>query len=114
MTIYKINKLVYLDTFSKCYKNIFIIDNPPLNDISLNLIVKQITTNKLSPFTTFSNCCENNKCVIAFIHKNTNNFIIENDIDILFSQLIEAGFTIEYEMTKLVTNKNFICFISKN
>lgn len=114
MTIYKINKLVYLDTFSKCYKNIFIIDNPPTDDINLNLIIKPITTNKLSPFKTFSNCCQDNKCVNAFIHKNTNNFIIENDIDILFSQLIEAGFKIEYEMTKLITNKNFICFISKN
>ena len=41
-------------------------------------------------------------------------FLIEKNIDILFSQLLQAGYTIEYEMTKLVKDKKLVCFISKN
>ena len=33
--------------------------------------------------------------------------------DILFSQLIDAGFNIEYKLTKLIKEKNVICLISK-
>jgi hypothetical protein len=114
MPIYKINKLIHLDKYTKCYKNIFSIDNPP-NDLSLNLITRVIKKEKLSPFHTFSSCCDNTSCLKVFINlKKNNELLLENNIDILFSQIIEAGFKIEYEMSKLINKKNFICFISKN
>jgi len=113
MPLYKINKIVHLDKITKCYKNIFSINNAP-NDISLNSITKIISREKLSPFHTFSSCCNNNSCLKVFINFNNNQLLKETDIDILFSQLIDAGFTIEYKMSKLVKEKNFICFISKN
>ena len=112
MPVYKINKTVHLDKFIKCYKNIFSIENPP-NDISLNNITKTISREKLSPFQTFSTCCEYPSCLKVFINQNNGELLIENNIDILFSQLIDAGFTIEYEMTKLVKDNKIICFISK-
>ena len=49
MPVYRVNKMVYLDKFVKCYKNIFVIPNAP-NDISLNSITKTISPNQLSPF----------------------------------------------------------------
>ena len=66
MPVYKVNKIVFLDKFTKCYKNIFTISNPP-NDISLNNITQTISQNKLSPFQTFSSCCNNPSCVRIFI-----------------------------------------------
>ena len=112
MTIFKICKTVYLDKITKCYKNIFYINNPS-NDISLNLITKVISPVKLSPFQTFSNCCEKSSCMRVFINFNTKELLKEDEIDILFSQLINAGFNIEYKLTKLIKEKNVICLISK-
>ncbi len=111
MPVFKVNKIVFLDKFKKCYQNIFIISNPP-NDISMNHITQTISLNTLSPFKTFSHCDVG--CVKTFINKINNKILQEKDIDILFSQLIDAGYTIEYEMTKLVKDKNLVCFISKN
>ena len=113
MPVYKINKIVFLDKFTKCYKNIFTISNPP-NDVSLNNITQNISQNKLSPFQTFSSCCDNPSCVKAFIDLTTRDVLTEKNIDILFSQLLQAGYKIEYEMTKLVKDKKLVCFISKN
>ena len=112
MPVFRVDKIVYLDKFTKCYKNIFVIPNPP-NDISLNSITQFISPNKLSPFQTFS-CCENISCVKTFINNQNGEILTEKNIDILFSQLINAGYTIEYEMTKLVKDKKLVCFISKN
>jgi hypothetical protein len=113
MPVYTINKIVFLDKFTKCYKNIFTISNPP-NDISLNSITQTISQNKLSPFQTFSSCCDNPSCTRVFVNETTKEVLTEKEIDILFSQLLLAGYKIEYEMTKLVKNKKLVCFISKN
>ena len=113
MPVYRVNKIVFLDKFVKCYKNIFVIPNPP-NDISLNSITQSISPNQLSPFQVFSSCCENPGCVKTFINKTNGEILTEKNIDILFSQLLEAGYIIEYEMTKLVKDKKLVCFISKN
>lgn len=113
MPIHRVTKLVYLDKFTKCYLNIFGITNPPINDVSLNMITKTISRNKLSPFETFSACDNTPSCLKVFINNNGDT-LTEKEIDILFSQLIDAGFTIEYEMTKLIKDKKLVCFISKN
>ena len=113
MPVYRVNKIVFLDKFTKGYKNIFTISNPP-NDISLNNITQNISQNKLSPFQTFSSCCDNPSCIKAFIDQTTMDLLTEKNIDILFSQLLQSGYKIEYEMTKLVKDKKLVCFISKN
>mgnify|MGYP005636056883 CR=1 FL=1 len=112
MTIFRINKTVYLDKFTKCYKNIFYINNPPNNSIFDN-ITKNINTTTLSPFKTFQSCCDNKSCLKVFININDNELLLQNQIDILFSQLINNGFNIEYKLTKLIDDKDFVCFVSK-
>jgi len=112
MPVYRVNKIVFLDKFIKCYKNIFVIPNAP-NDISLNNITQIMSRTKLSPFETFSSCCNLPSCVKVFINKTNGEILTEKEMDILFSQLLEAGYKIEYEMTKLVKDKKLICFISK-
>ena len=80
MPVYKINKTVHLDKFTKCYKNIFSINNPP-NDVSLNSITKTISREKLSPFQTFSTCCEYPSCLKVFINLNSGELLLEKNID---------------------------------
>tara|TARA_A100001015_G_C14773269_1_gene626143 strand:- start:12 stop:245 length:234 start_codon:yes stop_codon:yes gene_type:complete len=77
-------------------------------------MLKVISKEKLSPFQSFQNCCDNISCLNAFININTKELLQEKDIDILFSQIINAGFNIEYKMTKLIKDKNILCLISKN
>ena len=43
--MFKISKQVYLDTFTKCYKNIIILSKLPDNEIKKH--VRTITRNKL-------------------------------------------------------------------
>jgi len=112
MPVYQLNTQVYLDNYNKCYTNIISISKNP-NDPSLNHIIKTISRQKLSIFDNLSPCCDVPSCLPVFINPNNNNFIKENELDILFTELVNAGYTIEYEMTKLVKNKKIICFISK-
>jgi len=92
--------------------NIISISTNP-SDPSLNHIVKTISKQKLSIFDYNSSCCEIPSCLTVFKHPITNKFLKENEIDILFTELINAGYTIEYEMSKIIKDKKIICFISK-
>ena len=112
MTIYQLNHLTYLDKYNKCYMNVVSISQNP-NDPSLNNIITTISKQKLSIFDYQSSCCETPSCLTIFKNPNTQKLLKSNEIDILFSELVNAGYTIEYEMTKLVKNKKIICFISK-
>ena len=64
--------------------------------------------------------CKTNNSVVEKESKRlktegyTGDVLTEKNIDILFSQLLQAGYKIEYEMTKLVKDKKLVCFISKN
>jgi len=113
MPIYRLNKQVYLDKFNKCYFNTISVSQNP-NDPSLNHIITTISKQKLSIFDYNTPCCETPSCITLFKNPNTHKYLKEQEIDILFTELISAGYTIEYEMSKLIKDKKFICFISKN
>lgn len=113
MTIYKLEKLTHLDKFNKCYVNVIAISKNP-NDANLNGMLKTISRQKLSIFDYNYPCNEKPHCLNIFIHPETKQYLKSDELDVLFSFLIDAGYTIEYKMTKLVKNKNIICFISKN
>ena len=110
MTVYQLLYQTYLNKFTKCYSNIIIINKDP-NDISLNPVLKIIPNQKLSIFDY--NCCDRPHCLHAFIDPSTQKFITFDNIDFVFTKLVDAGYTLEYEMAKLVKNKKLICFISK-
>ena len=110
--IYKLYKTTYLDKHDKCYKNIITINKNP-NDASLNSQLKQVSRQKLSPFEGFDCCSSEPSCILAFINPNTNEFLTEENIDHVFSILIDNGYTLEYKMTKLLKDNKLICLISK-
>ena len=49
---------------------------------------------------------------MAFIDPNTKEFLTEEHIDQVFSVLIDNGYTLEYEMTKLLKDNKLVCLIS--
>jgi len=110
--IYKLYKTTYLDKFDKCYKNIITINKNP-NDQLLTSVLKQVSRQKLSPFEGFDCCSTEPSCILAFINPTTKEFLTEDNIDQVFSVLIDNGYTLEYEMTKLIKDNKLICLISK-
>ena len=108
--IYKLYKTIYLDKFNKCYKNIITINKNP-NPL-LNNVLKQVSRQKLSPFR-FRLLQQSPFNILAFIDSNTKEFLTEEQVDEVFSILINNGYTLEYEMTKLLKDNKLICLISK-
>tara|TARA_Y200000002_G_scaffold356523_1_gene338358 strand:- start:447 stop:839 length:393 start_codon:yes stop_codon:yes gene_type:complete len=110
--IFKLYKTTYLDKFNKCYKNIISINKNP-NDPSLNNVLKLVSRQKLSPFEGFDCCTNQPSCLVAFIDPNTKEFLTDENIDQVFSILLDNGYTLEYEMTKLIKDVKLVCLISK-
>ena len=110
--IYKLYKTTYLDKHDKCYKNIITINKNP-NDPSLNSVLKQVSRQKLSSFEGFDCCSNQPSCIFAYIDSNTKEFLTEENVDQVFSILIDNQYTLEYEMTKLLKDNKLICLISK-
>jgi len=110
--IYKLYKTTYLDKYDKCYKNIITINKNP-NDNGLNNVLKQVSRQKLSPFEGFDCCSTQPSCIMAFIDPTTREFLTDENVDQVFSILIDNNYTLEYEMTKLIKDTKLICLISK-
>ena len=110
--IYKLYKTTYLDKYDKCYKNIITINKNP-NDNGLNNVLKQVSRQKLSPFEGFDCCSTQTSCIMAFIDPTTREFLTDENVDQVFSILIDNNYILEYEMTKLIKDPKLICLISK-
>ena len=118
MTVYKVKSEVYLDRRNECYKKIIVIEPNP-NDAALNNIIKIISRPRLSIFQEFSPCCQQPNCFPAVMDpNNTSEFLTVDNIDKLFTILLANGYTIDYNLSKLlmksnVTIPNLICYIIK-
>ena len=114
--MFKISKEVYLDTFTKCYKNIIILSKIPENDNEIKKHIRTIPRNKLSPFKTFDCCNEKPHCVYAFIDLNNRDFISIENIDKVIS-ILTLGYIIDYDLTKIMlknkTDKNLLFYMIK-
>ncbi len=115
--MFKISKQVYLDTFTKCYKNIIILSKLPENDNEIKKHVRTIPRNKLSPFKTFDCCNEKSHCVHAFIRSNSREFISIENIEDVIGILSTLGYMIDYDLTKIMlknkTDKNLLFYMIK-
>jgi hypothetical protein len=100
----------YLNTYSKQYENIIVIDKMPAGPLSQ--LVSHVKSPRLSPFTEpTNNCC---KFAIRRHYNRENNFLTADDVPSLLAYLSANGYTINSEITKIVqkTNynkKHFIC-----
>ena len=118
MPTFKIKSDVYLDKRNECYKKIIVIEPNP-NDPTINPIIKTISRTKLSPFEGSSPCCPVNPCLSVILDPdNSLEFLSINNIEKLVSVLIANGYTIDYNLSKILMKsdvriQNLIFFISK-
>ena len=111
----------YYDTKLQYYRNILILNKEPIGP--LNKYIKKISMPYLSPFkNSFSNDMNNtnnNTCLYAIIDFMDNSKLMcVNNIPDLFSFLINNGYIIDYNLTKIIKNttcaskNNLICYIT--
>jgi hypothetical protein len=116
--MYAIYSTPYLDKLNKCYYDILIIEPRPIG--KLTNMCKQIIIPNLTGTTDCSNCPTINKCIYAFISINDNSKLMQpNEIPNLFNKLIEEGFNINTDLTKMLmqtnirqNDKKLLCYIS--
>jgi hypothetical protein len=111
MEIYSLFKKVYY--YDNKYHNIIVIDRKPKGNITQ--ISKLLNMNKLSSFRTYAS--ELNNCMYAILNPNNKNELLNiTDISILFTWLVNNGYTINTTFSDKILNlnNNIICFISKN
>ena len=86
----------------------------------LQNLIKTLQNTKVSPFKSNSPCCPASVCIYAILDpQNPSNLLCMKNIANLFSFLTTNGYTIQYELTKIMQNSTekinkLICFISKN
>lgn len=100
--MYKISKQTHLDPFTKCYKNIVVINLVDNSDNKLKQYLKVLQRSTLSPFKTFDCCRDESKCVHAFIDKNTKEFILVDNIEKVINILNTLGYVMDYDLTKMM------------
>ena len=102
----------YLNTYSKQYENIIVIDKMPVGP--LGQLVSRFSSPRLSPFVdSIIDCC---KFAIRrhYTPLHKGDFLTANDVPSLLSYLSTNGYTINSEITKIVqktnyNNKHFVC-----
>ena len=95
----------YLNTFSKQYENIIVIDKMPVGP--LGQLVSRFRASRLSPFDDphdSQNCC---KFAIRRNYRKDNEFLTADDIPSLLAYLSTNGYSINSEITKIVQKTNY-------
>lgn len=113
--MFRISKEIYLDSFTKCYKNIITISSIPEGDIKK--YIKTIPRKTLSPFKTFDCCDEKSHCVNAFVDSETKEFFNIEQVDVVMNILNGLGFSLDFDLTKIMlknkSSKNLLFYIIK-
>lgn len=103
----------YLNTHTKQYQNIIVIDNVPNGP--LQKFVTRYMPQKLSPFYDVN---ETVHCKYAIIARQNKDFVTDAELPALLSFLNSNGYTVDSQTTKVVQKsnithkKNFVCIFS--
>jgi hypothetical protein len=103
----------YLNTHTKQYQNIIVVDNMPTGP--LQKYVTRYMPQKLSPFYDVN---ETIQCKYAIIARQNKDFVTDADLPALLSFLNSNGYTVDSQTTKVVQKstithkKNFVCIFT--
>ena len=124
--MYTLSTKVYLDPYTKCYKNVVTINQFP--EGPLKSIVRQIKFKNLSAFqnNTYGACCNTPICgceyALISLNNNSNKLVdwmCVDDIPNLFSFLTNNEYQIDTQITNMMSmngitmnNSRIIAFIN--
>jgi hypothetical protein len=100
MLLYSISSIPYYNYIQQEYQNILILNKRP--EGPLTSITKSVTLNKLSPFDRNTNICPRPSCVIGISKLDgCNGLMCIDDLPELFEFLMNNGYTIDNNVTKI-------------
>ena len=111
MPTYQLSTAIYLE--NEQYRKIIVINEKPQGN--LQTLVKSLPNIKNSPFQSNIPC---SPCTHGILNpNNTSELLCFNDIAYLFTFLSTHGYTIQYDLTKILLKStqqinNLICYIS--
>jgi hypothetical protein len=93
------------------YHDVLTIDHVPSGPIID--MVRQIRTQDLS---IFEQGTKRPPCKYVLIHPTDNQYLTKEDIPFMFSYLLESGYTVDTQMTKLYKkySNTLVCLFSDN
>lgn len=93
------------------YHDVLTIDHVPSGPIID--MVRQLRTQDLS---IFEQGTKRPPCKYVLIHPTDNQYLTKEDIPFIFSYLLENGYTVDTQMTKLYKaySKTLVCLFSDN
>ena len=112
MPTYQLSAAIYLE--NENYRKIIVINEKPQGD--LQTLVKNLPNIKNSPFQSNIPC---NPCILGILNpNNTSELLCFTEIAYLFSFLSTHGYTVQYELTKILLESqisiiSFVIFPSK-
>lgn len=115
---YSLMSRSFYKSCDQCYIKILSIDREPSNP--LLTICKKVTYEKLSPFKQPSPCEKIERCGYAIMNPNNKlEFANLNDLPLLFTWLIQNGYTVNTAITDMLNksevrmDNKLVCFISR-
>jgi hypothetical protein len=109
----------YIST-SKCYIKAFALDRMPSPGSPLSQIVKRTVLPKLSTFQQGNECDPYKTCGnIVMNPHNILEYARPDDIPLIFTWLIQHGYTIDTSITKMINDSTvrmsnpILCFVSR-
>lgn len=100
--VYIISSQLHYDGIKGCYMRIMTIDRKPSGPLA-NL-TRTLRASSLSPFKDMSPCCETDHCALALYSVASGTILQPCDQAILLTFLIQNGYTIDAEVTKILQN----------
>lgn len=95
----------YYDSVTQCYKQVISVSPEPRG--KLLEICKQLAPTRLSSFRSFSHCDSRQKCFFAILNPDTTNELLRiEDLPLLLNYLVNNGYTVDKNMTKIMQKAN--------
>ena len=103
--MYQFSLKPYYDNVRQCYKQIITVFPEPSGP--LKRITKRLQPTRLSTFRQFSDCHPYPTCFYAVTDPNNQcDFLRIEDIAVLLNFLSRNGYTVDYQMTKILMKAN--------
>ncbi len=107
MILYLLKSIPYYNSIKQEYTNILTINKPASGPLSS--ITTRIRVNKLSPFEVNTSICSSPDCVFAITKLNgCNELMCIDEIPDLFEFLLNNGYSIDSNITKIIQKTNAI------
>ena len=103
MPTYSITTQIYLNNLTQQYDKVISINKKPEGPLKSH--IRQLYSRRLSEFKVNNSTFRN--CIYAIINPETNNPFCYTEIDDFINFIVDEGYDIQYDLTKLmIKNKS--------